>query len=192
MGSCLGKQSPMDSWGNLDLEDLKDRISALEKDPYRENLESRLASLEEQADLNHDGIVTRQEMETYMATQLKLREDELIRLNHENEALKEALSEADQRYEALLEKIRTGDTACVQASQVSTVAIEKEIQKWLDDPKTNFRPIPDRIEMFAYKKMIGSLLGGMEKLFETFALEFMGHRVMVTMQPVSLNDSESL
>lgn len=193
MGSCFGKQSPVDPWGNLDLEDLKDRISVLEKDPHRENLESRLASLEAHADLNRDGIVTRQEMETYMATQLKLREDELIRLNHENEALKESLLKADQRYEALLEKIRTGDTACIQASQVSAVAIEKEIQKWLDDPKTNFKVVPDRVEMFAYKKMLGSLLGGMEKLFETFALEFMGHRVMVTMQPISLdpqNDAE--
>jgi len=149
---------------------------------YREDLEERLKRLEENADLNNDGIVTRQEMETYMATQLKMREDELIKLRQENEALKEALSKADQRYESLLEKATRGDE--VQKSQVSNAALERQIQLWLNDPRTNFSFIPDRAEMFAYKKMLNSLLGGMEKLFENFSLEFMGHRIMITMRPI--------
>lgn len=179
MGLCISRKLLA---SEVNIAALQERISELENDPSRGDLESRIRSLETQADANQDGIVTRKEMETYMATQLKLREDELIRLNQENQALKEALVKADQRYEQLLDKVQKGDL--IQTSTVSNLAIEKQIQKWLDDPNTNFSFIPDRAEMFAYKKMLASLLGGMEKLFEGFSLEFMGHRLRMTMQPL--------
>jgi len=151
----------------------------------KEDLEERIRSLEAKADLNHDGVVSRQEMETYMATQLQLREDNLIKLKQENEGLKTALDKANKRYESLLDKVQKGSTDVTsQTSRVSNVAIEKQIQTWLDDPNTNFSLIPDRAEMYAYKKMLSSLLGGMEKLFETVSIEFMGHRIMITMQPL--------
>ena len=63
MGLCFGKNS-----NNITL---VERINALENDPRRDNLEERLKSLESHADLDGDGTVSRQEMETYMATQLK-------------------------------------------------------------------------------------------------------------------------
>ena len=183
MGSCFSKEQPKSPFADIDIDNLKQRIDELENNTNRGDLEARLESLESKADLNGDGTVSRQEMETYMATQLKLREDELIRLNQENEALKDALEKAHERYEVLLDKVRSGDTACIQSSKVSSAAIDDQIQKWLDDPHTNFGWIPDRAERFAYKKMLSSMLGGMEKLFESFALEFMGHRMMITMQP---------
>ena len=187
MGFGFSKEK-RDPWRDIDLEELTQRIKALEENPHRDNLEERLKSLESKADLDNDGIVTRQEMETYMATQLKMREDELIRLNQENEALKESLNKADQRYESLLDQVRKGDTACIQSSKVSNAAIERQIQEWLKDPHTNFSFIPDRAETFAYKKMLAAMLGGMEKVFESFALEFIGHRLQITMQPMILED----
>lgn len=183
MGLCFGKKNQ-----TTDIDILTERIKALENDPHRDNLEERLKFLESHADLDGDGTVTRQEMEIYMATQLKLREDELIHLSHENKALKESLDRADQRYEALLDKVRKGDTACIQSSKVSNAAIERQVQEWLKDPHTNFSFIPDRAEMFAYKKMLAAMLGGMEKLFEGVALEFIGHRLQVTMQPIDPED----
>ncbi len=186
MGFCFSKH---DSRGNINLGELTQRIKELEENPHRDNLEERLKSLESKADLDNDGTVTRQEMETYMATQLKLREDQLIRLNQENEALKESLDKATRRYETLVDQVRKGNTACIQSSKVSNAAIERQIQEWLKDPHTNFSFIPDRAEMFAYKKMLAAMLGGMEKMFESFALEFIGHRLQITMQPVIPEES---
>jgi len=131
MGSCFSKEQPKSPFADIDIDNLKQRIDELENNTNRGDLEARLESLESKADLNGDGTVSRQEMETYMATQLKLREDELIRLNQENEALKDALEKAHERYEVLLDKVRSGDTACIQSSKVSSAAIDDQIQKWL-------------------------------------------------------------
>ena len=150
-----------------------------------ENLELRIQNLEESPDLNGDGIVTRQEMETYMATQIKLKEQEFSQLQEENEKLQQSYDALLSRYETLVDQVNLGKVENnPQGSRVSNSAIEKQIKLWLADPNINIKYIPDRAELFMYKKSLTAFLGGLEKLFESLSLEVLGHRIQMTLVPI--------
>lgn len=147
---------------------------------------NKIEALEQRiADLNGDGIVTRQEMETYFSTQLKLREEELDKLRKENKSLEQSHSELLSRYEKLLKQVRKGKLPDIsQESRISNTAIEDQIKQWLADPNINIKYIPDRAEMFMYKKSLTAFLAGLEKVFESLELDLLGHRIKVSMIPI--------
>jgi len=166
------------------LQTLKDRIDHLESDPFRNNIQKRLNNLEKQADLNDDGVVTRSEMESYMATQLKMREDQLIELNRKNSELQKKYDELFSRHENILDKIRQERGLTIPVSNISNKAIEKFVSKLLSDPDINIYGLPDAVESAVYKNSIRLMMGAMEKLFSNVQLEFIGHKITVVMQPV--------
>lgn len=183
MGSFGSKTQP-EQRPIIDIDDLQNRIRSLERDTQRGNVERRLRALETQADLNNDGIVTRDEMETYMATQLKMREDELIRLNHEKDELKKQYDELYKKHEEMLNEIREGRGELIPVSTVSNIAVEKFVEQLLADPNVNVYGLPDAVESAVYRNTIRLMLGAMEKVFENVQIEFIGHKINIVMQPL--------
>jgi hypothetical protein len=139
-------------------------------------------NMQKHADTNKDGVVSREEMETYMATQMQVREDELARLKRE-------LARVQSAYEALNVKMvesRTTESIKIDHfdSKVDDGAIDAFVQGILDDPNANIYGLPDVIERAMYKRAAKMTLMSLEKIFENLAFEIIGHKLQVIMRPI--------
>jgi len=195
MGNHTSQPLPPSSppvWENVDLDALQSRLEALEQadESSRSDVAKRLKKLERFADANGDGKVTRDEMESYMAMQLKLREDELIRLRHELDRVREEYDTLSKTHDDTLTKIHEGRTDEIQSSAVSDRAIDKFVDDIIADPNTNIYGFPDKLERAMYRKSAKMTLVGLEKVFENIALEVIGHRIRISMQPLRPDEEE--
>lgn len=179
MGSIFSKNQ------EADVGALFNKIDIMEKHIH-ENIDKRLERIEERADINQDGIVTRAEMENYLANQLKSREEELIEL-------KNKFKKERAKYKALktkFEKIQDGilsENAGILTLPISTIS-KKRIQQYVDEvmetPEGNIDIIPDMIEKPLQVKKFKILLESIENLAKTASLDIAGHRIQMSIRPI--------
>jgi len=135
-------------------------------------------------------------MEAYMATQLQVREDEIVRLRSELERVQKAFDALSTEHTKLLSDIKAGkrieDLEVKVGSSVDDAAIDRFVQELIDDPNINIYGLPDRVEKAMYKRAAKMTLVGLEKVFENVALELIGHKVQLLMRPDRAPEPEGL
>ena len=162
--------------------------------PNIQNIQDRLAYLEQAADTNRDGLVTRQELEQYTATQLNVKDQELCNLRQElsaarekNVKMQQMYDEAHRRHEELLEQISKEKADKVHkkdpTSVVSNGAIERFVDELLKDPNINIYLLPDSIEKPIYVNTLKIVLSLLQKSLNHTNLDIIGHEIKMQMQP---------
>jgi len=186
MGVWLSKKGDslrIDEEPNYQLTALLERIDDLSA-LVDLNVEDRLAKLEDSADLNSDGVVTREEMETYLASQLKSREEELIKLRS---ALKKERKKYEQlagMYEKLRDIYNAEEKEVIRVSRISSSTLRKHIDEVMKDPGNNWGFLPDILEKPAKVKEYKLALSLLEKLFTLGHFDIAGHRIQGSIRPI--------
>lgn len=159
------------------------------------SIQSRLESIEEslrqansRADTNGDGVVSRKEMESYLSSQLQVREDELLRLRNELERVQNEYEALSKKHSKLISDLSNDSVAdsndlSIVKSKVSDEAIESFVQSLIDDPNVNIHGFPDRIEKAMYKRLTKMALVSLEKTIDNVSFEMIGHKVQLVMRP---------
>lgn len=137
-------------------------------------------------DVNHDGVVTRKEMEAYVNTQLIEKDKQLNQL-------RDAYDDLYAKHSKVLEQIaKDNSMETVRQSNISGEAVQKFVEELLTDPNVNIYGFPDRIESAVYCNVIRMILGAMEKLFNNVSVEFIGHKITINMVPDDPMEGEDL
>nr|QBK85677.1 MAG: hypothetical protein LCMAC101_02720 [Marseillevirus LCMAC101] len=136
------------------------------------------------ADANNDGIITRKEMESYINSQLRERDEKVFHL-------RKAYDDLFEKHSQLLEQIARNNIMDVnKRSNISGEAIQKFVDELLADPNVNIYGFPDKIESALYRNTIRMILGAMEKLFNNVSIDFIGHKITVVMEPTVLSEED--
>jgi Ca2+-binding EF-hand superfamily protein len=171
-------------------DDLLNRISKLEK-KYKTTsnknklLQEKIQDIEQKADVDHDGVVTKEEMRTYMLSQLESRENELIDMK--NELIRER-TENDQikeKYELLKAKYLEKHPSSIKVSKVDKKIVKRYVDDLLADPETNWKMVPDIIEKPMRVEEYEAMLKLLEKIFCSLTIDIAGHRVQGVISPIS-------
>ena len=121
---------------------------------------------------------------------------EVRRLKEEIDALKQTNDEL--RHEMMRElnkglKVRArgapGDNP-KQASEVSVLKVDNFVDKLLSDPATNLGMVPDFIERPAQRTTLLFMLKAIAHAVDTSSIEFLGHEIVMHMQPIQEGCSE--
>jgi len=167
------------------------------------NLQERIHRLEEAADLNNDGLVTKEELQVYTANQLELKDSEIMVLRTEKARLMNDLAELARvkdklvdtaRAEAVkwkdahdrLQRVLAQDLREASAERdtvISNQAIERFVEELLNDPNINIRVLPDGIERPLYANFLKITLSILQKLFNNSNIDLIGHEFKVQVQP---------
>lgn len=191
MGCFSSKGMKIQGTNQVDLDELHHRIADLEKrQADGDTIDQRLSRLEKQADLNSDGVVTRQEMETFMAMQLQRRENDLLKLNEEKKRLQEAYDRLYKEHLDVLEQINKG-ASFTPVSKISDKAIETFVDTLINDPEINIYGLPDRLEKAMYRNTLKMVMHSLEKVFSNVGVELIGHRLRVNMEPLGQGNSSN-
>ena len=167
----------------------------------------RLKRLEEMADVNGDGIVTRRELEEYTVAKLNEKESEIAMLRARNVYLtekitrmkskhKEEVSKWKRAYETsylntqkLIDELAssTRDISSTPQSTVnstiSSQSIDKFVDELIDDPNINIYLIPDSVERTIYSNTLKMVFSLLQKTFNNVSVDIIGHEFKLKMQP---------
>ena len=107
------------------------------------------------------------------------------RLEYEVESLKADNNELRREMMRELNRpaINRRGAAEEKLSEVSRLEVDRFVDGLLADPDTNMAAIPDFIEGPAQKTMLMFLLKAVAHAVDTSAIEFMGHEILLRMQP---------
>lgn len=141
-------------------------------------------SFSDSVDANHDGLVTRKEMEAYINAQLEEKEQETIHW-------RQAYDDLFKKHSELLEQVARNNTMdAVKQSNISGEAVQKFVDDLLADPNVNIYGFPDKIEAALYSNVIRLILGAMEKLFNNVNVDFIGHKITMALVPDDPTEGE--
>lgn len=157
------------------------------------NINDRLNRLE--ADLNKDGIVTRDELIKYNSKEIELRDSEIVslrsdkikleaeisKLNNDLISWKSAYNDLHKKHESYISS-DIGERP-VRNSQISNKAINCFVEEILADPNLNIQLIPDKIEKPMYVNTLKIMLSVMEKVFNNINIDVIGHELKVQIKP---------
>lgn len=162
------------------LNELETRLETLERE--EKIMEEKLKFMESQKD---NGDATKAELMEQMRESLNSKDRKINKLLNEIEILKNSVLDAEKQYEELQLKVVEGrlDDEAYQ-SMVCMSVIDNHVQGWLDDPNINITLVPDIMEKYIYKKIIGSFLSSLEKMFQSLSFVLLGHSISVIMRPV--------
>lgn len=159
----------------------------------------RVHRLEEGADLNRDGLVTKEELKEYSTRELKLRDTEILSLREEILELREqkrgAVKKAKEMskaydalyagHEAYLEMIakekESGEKPAT--SVISSKAVDRFVDELLSDPNINIYLLPDSVEKPLYANTLKIILSILQKMFNNVNIDVIGHEFKMRMQP---------
>jgi hypothetical protein len=132
-----------------------------------------------------DNPITKKEMETYVLSQLSLRQKEMQKLQEELVRVQQAYDGLMSKYMLLVQQVKEEkiSTPNVITSVIDEKAIDIFVQGLIDDPNVNIHGVPDFIERAMYKKLAKSCLVGLEKVFDNISFELMGHKVRLIIEP---------
>lgn len=166
--------------------ELLSKITEIEK-IVNNDIADRLQAMEQQADINHDGIVTRDEMENYMTSQLQIREQELIDLRDEYNSLQQKYKLLQDRYQRLQDGIlaENPDISKLPMSVISKKQIAKYVDDLMSTDEGNLDIVPDIIERPMQIKKYKMLLETIEHFAKTATLKIAGHEIMIAIHPLS-------
>lgn len=115
-------------------------------------------------------------------------------LEHEIQSLKADNNELRQEMMRELNQRRVGVQAkgmvWEHPSEVSQLEVDRFVEGLLADPNTNMGAIPDFLEGPAQKTMLMYLLKSIAHAIDTSAIEFMGHEVVMRMQPMHTGEPD--
>lgn len=141
-----------------------------------------LANLISSIDKNHDDVITKNEVKSYIDEQLydKTQEIQEWKLKYSNLLLD---------YKMLLEEnmIKTRDTQNeedVQKSTISVLALQDHIQNEILDSESNIKWVPDPIERRAYLTVYKSIMEAIQQLSNTTSLTILNHKVNLHVEPL--------
>ena len=141
-------------------------------------------SFSDSVDANHDGLVTRKEMEAYINAQLEEKEQEAIHW-------RQAYDDLFKKHNQVLEQLARDNTLdAAKQSNISGDAVQKFVDELLADPNVNIYGFPDKIEAALYRNVIRMILGAMENLFNNVNVDFIGHKITMAMVPVDPAEGE--
>ena len=152
---------------------------------------NRIHLLEQRADLNNDGVITKEEYQQFSAMQ-SLEKDRKInklreRLAKEEDKVKELhrhYQELQAKHQALLDYLADENKADIaQSTQLSTKAIDAFVDDLLADPKINIYWLHDSIERPLYRNMLIMMLSILQKTLNSASLNVIGHEFRTSMQP---------
>lgn len=170
---------------DVQVAELIDKISEIEK-YVNNNIVERLRLMEEHADVNNDGIVTREEMENYLAIQLQSREQELLDLRDEYNTMKQKYKSMRKKYQRLQEGVlaENPDISTLPISSISKKHIAKYVDDLMDTDEGNLDMVPDFIERPIQIKKYKAMLEMIEHFARTASLKIANHEVMIAVKPL--------
>lgn len=173
------------SKSNSGVEDLFARISELEKH-IDENISVRLASMEEYADADGDGVVTREEMENYLAIQIQSRESDIITLKEKYQAEKDKYRALKKQFDDLKDGIlaENPDIATLPISTISKKRIQDYVDELMSTSEGNLDMVPDMIERPLKVKKYKTMLELIEQISRTTTFEIAGHKIQISISPL--------
>ncbi len=117
--------------------------------------------------------------------QLKEMEKEINDLKRDNTQLRrELLSKLRQQSNQ-----RSKDVDSKQPSEVSSVQIDLIVEKQMNDMNNNLGFVPDFVEKPLRVKAITSIMHSLADIIDTTSIEFMGHEIVMHMQPLAIDPS---
>lgn len=170
----------------------------------------RLKRLEEMADVNGDGIVTRRELEEYTVAKLNEKESEIEMLRARNVYLtekiirmkskhKEEVSKWKRAYETsylntqklIDERASTRDINSTTPvnSTISSQSIDKFVDELIADPNINIYLIPDTVEKTIYSNTLKMVFSLLQKTFNNVSVDIIGHEFKLKMQPTDTSSN---
>lgn len=180
-------------------------------------LQKRMDLIEEKADLNGDGVVTKKELKEYAAGELQLKDSEILNLRCELSRLqqeitelkekkhnriikaereadkwKDAYNELYKRQEELINNIQDGKNKKDPNDMISNQAIEKFVDDMLADPNINIYLLPDSIEKPIYMNILKIMLSVLQKTFNHTNLDLIGHEFKIRMKPTNDNIKKNI
>lgn len=151
----------------------------------QKQFEERLKRLEEQVDANNDGIISRNEMETFLSSRLQFHDNELNSVKTELGKYKQAYENIKLQHDALKEQIRENNPTEMSISNVSDVLLDRYIVEQMK--KSNIPYILDPIEKEMKKLPIKIMLESLESLSNNLTFDFANHRVKLIIEPILEN-----
>jgi chromosome segregation ATPase len=147
----------------------------------KDELKDYFDTLSLKIDKNSDGVITKDELEAYVNRQLSQSKDEI-------EQWKNAYNNLNEKYETLLDQLRSEETRTIEVSQVSSQALKDYIKSEIIDSDANLKYVPDALERKVYLTVYKTIMKSLEGLFNTTSIDFLNHRVSFAIQPISLDE----
>jgi molecular chaperone DnaK (HSP70) len=162
------------------------------------SIQDRLKRLEMMADLNKDGITSKEELAQYTSTELHLRDTEILTLKNDKLALQEQLKKTKEnldklqkaydnlhnRHKVYVETVdKTTDINPIKPIRISETTIEKYVDDLLADPNINIYYMPDKIEKPIYMNTLKMLLSILQKSLNHINIDLIGHELKVVIEP---------
>lgn len=151
----------------------QDRDNSVTKDELKEYFEK----LSSKIDQNSDGVITHDELESYVETQLESSQGEI-------EKWKTAYENLHDKYEQLLDQLRSEETRVIDVSQVSPQALKDYIKSEIINTDANMGLVPDALEKKIYLAVYKTIMNSLEGLFNTTSVDLLNHRISFAIQPV--------
>ena len=112
----------------------------------------RIRLLEQKADLNNDGVVTKEEFTQYTAMQSLDKDRKIQQLRERLAETEKQYEQVQRKHEALLHHLEQEDKSELASNTtISTKAIDAFVDELLDDPKINIYWLHDSIERPLYR-----------------------------------------
>lgn len=165
---------------------LEEQVKKLQQDVVtKEELQKYLANM---IDKNSDGIITRDELEAYVTSQLS--SDQTLRKEYEE--LREKYIELHNEYEKLLDShVSVPRETNRDGTFVSITALQDYIESEIISTDANLKYVPDAIERKLYLTTYKTVLKSLEGLVKTTSVDIMNHRLSFTLQPINKEKSEN-
>lgn len=151
----------------------QDRDNSVTKDELKEYFEK----LSSKIDQNSDGVITHDELKSYVETKLETSKEE-------TELWKTAYENIHNKYEELLEQLRSEETRVIDVSQVSPQALKDYIKSEIINTDANMGLVPDALEKKIYLAVYKTIMKTLEGLFNTTSVDLLNHRISFAIQPV--------
>lgn len=185
----------------IDLENKIDKntdgvITMSEVEQYIEN---KINSI----DSNKDGIVTKEELEKYVENEMKPYLNKIEKLNKKNQELRKQLDKYKKEsedwkasYDILYHNFKEQDEIKLdlskpKVSHVSEKCIENYVQEHIiQNPKMNFRWIPDGPESRIWTFMLYQTLKSIDVTLSNIGIRLPGHRLTLSIRPDSKEEDK--
>lgn len=213
MGNLIGKKSKAET----DIDDLKDRLSNLEKldknqdgvvskeefnlwmKQQEKDIELFKKTIEEKADAKYQKIIMDNERELNESKQeVKDLKKEIKSLQKINETLERRMKKDDPVSTNSSSDVETDSFVKVdpnqhtRLSELSKQRINQFVETLLDDENININYFPDAIERQIYRNVFTILVNLLDTLFESTNVKFLGHKLVFDFVPLEEGESSEV
>jgi len=135
------------------------------------NLEDRLTRLEELADVNKDGMVSREELE-----------NALLEKDSEIDDLRQAYDDVVAENTRIIAELMEEQLKNL-SSEISTSSVGVFVEELMENPKYNAKWVPDKIEKPIQVANFKLMLHAIKNICEAFSYDLFGHELKLVIVP---------